>query len=218
MRLVKMLGLAMVAALASMAFIGASSAYAKETLICHLEAGAGSGGCPEGQLPYNGKLLAHSEVDTFASGFVRVECLGHQEGTINSNGLGEIKVVTWSNCKNNVGCSTTTAKAEALPWTVHVLGAELNVGHAVMHVLNPKGSFSISGGIFCPTATCIYSAENALVEVLDSLSSSEPNTIHAKEVELTKLTGSSSACSATGKWSALYKVSEPTDLHIHLLP
>src|SRR6185295_1544961 len=115
MRLVKMLGLAMVAALASMAFIGASSANAKTTLICHLEAGAGSGGCPEGQLPYNGKILAHSEVDTFTSGFVRVECLGHQEGTLNSNGLGEIKSVTWSNCKNNVGCSTTTAKAEALP-------------------------------------------------------------------------------------------------------
>jgi len=219
MRLVKVLGLVMVAALASMTFIGVGLAGAEETLICHLEVGdPGTGGCPEGQLPYNGKIITNSAAGTFTSGFVSIECTSHQEGTINSEGLGEIQAVTWSNCKNNIGCSTSTAKAEALPWTVHVLGAELNVGHAIMHVLNPEGSFSVSGGLFCPATTCIYATGDALTEILDSLSSSEPNTIHAKKVELKKQSGSSSACSSTGVWSALNSVTQPGDLHIHLVP
>jgi hypothetical protein len=218
MKLVKLLGLAVTAALASMAFIGASSANA--TLICQLvSSGGGTGGCPSLQVPYNGPIKATSPVtggilDTFVSGFVRVECEGKMEGEVTSTGSGSIKSVTWTNCKNNVGCTTTTAKAEGTPWAVTVSSPAKEGEGADMKVANPKGSFTISGGFFCPAATCIYKAETVLGEILDSLALNEKNTIHVREAPLLRQTGSSSACSETATWSALYGFT-PTNLHIH---
>lgn len=216
MRLAKMLGLAMVAATAMMAFIGVSSASATLPVVCHLEAGSpGDSFCPAGKLKFSGAILGLGEgFDTFLSGFVRVECQGHMEGEVEAATLhlGTIKKVVWSNCKNNIGCTTTSAAAEALPWTFHLLAPTGNEG--LMHVLNVLGSFTLTGG-FCGASTkCFYTSGNVLPVYLNH-NGATVTSLHAKELPLSREAGSSALCSATGKWDALYKLT-PGDLSVLL--
>ena len=226
MRLLKTLGLAMVAAVAAMAFIGAGSASAHPFgIVCHLGSPT-SGECPSGELPFTGKVLGTSlEGDTFTSSFVTVKCAGHIHGEITHAGsatthpLGFINQVLWTNCTNNIGCSTTTAAAETLPW--HILGLA-NGLEAELHISNVKGSFTLSGGGFCAFGAikCIYSAPTVLPTFL-SHTATAPAEIHANKLALKRQAGSSGSCSETGTWSALYHLT-PVDktkgaLSIHLL-
>jgi hypothetical protein len=225
-RLIKTLGLAAVAALAAMAFIGAGSASAHPFgIVCHLNANTVAP-CPSGSLPFTGKVLGTSlEGDTFTSSFVTVKCEGHIHGEITSAGsattqpLGFINEVLWKNCTNNIGCSTTTAVAESTPWHVLVSAEGLE---GKLHIKNVKGSFTLSGGGFCAFGAikCIYAAGTVLPTLL-SHTETHPALIHANKLPLEKQAGSSSSCSTTGSWSALYDLT-PVDktkggLSIHLL-
>jgi hypothetical protein len=224
-RLIKTLGLAMVAAMAAMAFIGAGSASADPFgVICHLGSGV-QGECPSGSLPFTGKVLGTSlGGDTLTSSFVTIKCEGHMHGEITKTGssttspLGFINEVLWKNCTNNIGCSTTTAVAENVPWHIEALAKGLE---AELHVKNVKGSFTLSGGGFCAFGAikCVYAASTVLPQFLSHTATS-PAVIHANKLALTKQAGSSGSCSETGTWSALYDLS-PVDatkggLSIHL--
>jgi hypothetical protein len=224
-RLVKTLGLAMVAALAAMAFIGAGSASADPFgVICHLGSPT-AGECPSGSLPFTGEVLGtSSEGDTFTSSFVTVKCEGDMKGKITNAGsatthpAGAIDQVSWKGCTNNIGCSTTTAVAEGLSWGILALANGLE---GLLHVSNVKGSFTLSGGGFCAFGAikCVYAATTVLPTLLSHTANS-PAQIHANKLPLTEQAGSSGACSETGTWSALYDV-KPVDatkggLSIHL--
>ena len=204
MKLIKMLGLAMVAAIAAMALVGASSASASGT-VCKLGAGA-QGSCPAGYEAYSGPITGLGlGQDTFTSSFVTVKCNGEMSGEIGATGTGSIKSVNWSSCTNNLGCSNTTAKASALPWAVLALAGTI-------HISNVLGSFSMECA-FLGKVTCIYTAKT-VSPTLENHSAAMPNAmITANKLALTRETGSSGSCSEVGTWSALYDL-DPAGLSV----
>jgi hypothetical protein len=112
MKLAKMLGLAMVAAIAALAFVGVGSASATE--VCKNEA------CtelyPEGE---TFQAEGHPVLEDKFS-FATIKCQSFIEGKIGKNPnepqvIGEITKATWTECTN--GCEVTSLQ---LPWRVHV--------------------------------------------------------------------------------------------------
>jgi hypothetical protein len=217
-----MLGLAVVAALA---LIGTGSASGSPSgVICYL-GGSVSGECPGGSAPFTGKVLGTSlEGDTFTSSFVTIKCEGDMHGEITNAGSsttrpqGSITDVLWKGCTNNIGCTSTTAVAEATPWGISALAIGLE---GILHVSNVKGSFTLSDGGFCAFGPikCIYAASTVLPTFL-SHTEAVPALVHANKLPLTRQAGSSGACSDKGTWDALYDL-EPVDpfkfgLSIHL--
>jgi hypothetical protein len=211
---IKMLGLSMVAAIAVMAFVGAGSASA--TVVCALT-GTTQGTCPTGEFEYNGPVEGTSKEDVLTSGFAVIKCEGKMSGEINSAGIGSIKAVTWSACKNNLGCTTTSASPveKSLPWSASVVtGGE-------MTVKNAEGSFSIGGTCIAPS-TCIYSATEVHPH-FDNHKLNEKGELVAAQILASKLPlkkvkeGSSASCSETGEWSATYNLvsGKGADLSVH---
>jgi hypothetical protein len=222
MKSTKMFGLAL---MATTAFLGVGSASGNPFgVICHL--GSTAGECPSGELPFTGKVLGTGvEGDTLTSSFSIFKCEGHIHGEITNAGssttqpLGFINEVSWKNCANNIGCSTTTAVAESLPWHFSVLANGLE---GELHVKGVKRSYTLSGGGFCVFGAikCIYGASTVLPTFL-SHTATHSALIHANKLPLQRQTGSSGSCSETATWSALYdlKPVDPTKggLSIHLL-
>jgi hypothetical protein len=211
MKLIKMLGLAMVAAIAAMAFVGASSASAG-AITCVLAAGEPANLCPAGYKSYTGPITGLGlGQDTFTSSFVTVKCNGSMSGEISTQGSkttnakGTIKSVTWTSCTNNIGCSNTTAKASNLSW-----GVEALVGS--MHISNVLGSFSMECA-FLGKVTCIYSASTVLPTLENHSATMEHAMITASKLPLLREAGSSGSCSENGTWSALYDL-DPLGLSI----
>jgi hypothetical protein len=210
MKLIKMLGLAMVAAIAAMALVGASSASAG-AIVCKLGAGT-QGSCPAGYESYVGPITGLGlGKDTFTSSFVTVKCSGEmkgeisKQGTTTTNATGSISSVTWTSCENNIGCSKTTATASNLPWGVEVLNGS-------MHISKVLGSFSMECA-FLGKVTCIYAAETVL-PTLENHTAAMPNAmITATKAPLLREAGSSGSCSETGTWSALYDI-DPAGISI----
>ena len=136
------------AAVVAMALLGAGSASGSPNgVICYL-GGSVSGECPSGSAPFTGKVLGTSlGGDTFSSSFVTVKCEGDMHGEVTNAGsattrpLGSITQVLWSGCTNNIGCTTTTAVAEATPWGVSALAIGLE---GILHISGVKGSFTLS--------------------------------------------------------------------------
>jgi hypothetical protein len=222
-RLIKMFGLAMIAAIAAMAFAGTGSASAAGSILCDL--GPTDGVCPAGEL-----LVANNTAflgeglgkDKFVSGFANVECEGHMEGKVTNHGssteyaLGSIEKVTWKNCSVNAapclflgGTASVSAQALALPWHFTILGtATLSIGE--MHITNVEGLFLIT----CNNGTkfhCIYKASTVLPETLNHTAIANTQ-IHANKLPLARVTLDPS-CSATGEWTGLYDLNKAWSVH-----
>jgi len=216
MRLTKMFGLAVVAAIAAMAFIGASSASAG-AISCKLGTGA-AGPCPAGYESFVAGItgLGLGE-DTFTSGFVTVKCTGEMTGTITAQGSattnakGKIETVKWTNCKNNIGCATTAAAAENLNWAVEALmvGTEL-----FLDVENVLGSFTLTSCPIVGNVKCFYTSTKVTPK-FENHSGAGNSMITATNLALTREAGSSGSCSANGTWSALYDI-DPAGVSILL--
>lgn len=236
MRFIKMLGLAMLAVAATMAFVGAGTASASNgTILCHLGAGT-QGHCPSGSLPYTGTILTlkgGSEtlgISLFQSGTIHIECETEMHGTVNSAGglgtkpHGEITSVKFENCKSPT-CKRTTpgvlASAHNLPWLVSA-AASGNLGDGTMTVTGIKGDV---GGLFtCHTSvfgfpvsiTCGYSTASASVSVHGHLGALGATKLLANAIALQRVHGSDSLCAEKSSWTYLPWV-DPSDLSLHLL-
>jgi hypothetical protein len=208
MRLTKMLGLAMVAAIAAMALIGVSSASAttestslckKKELVCPVASQYPSGTIikaglvPGTEAVLTGTLEVKCKVAT-----VEMETLA---GLGTPTLLGDIFGVTFSSCS---GCSKTEALvSKAAPWLAHLknlggLKGSLTVLKPVVHLLECT-VFKLK---------CTATAEEVVLDVDTSV---EPGIVNAINEPL-KLSGG--LCGTTGTWNAKYEITSPKPLYI----
>lgn len=202
MKNMRILGLALLAALAAMAFMGAGTASA--TKLCSVNTSP----CPAGNTYGKGTAikaqLTPGTNSVMSSGFVTISCSSStMSGKTTSEGgagavTGEISSVTWKNCTSNLGSCTATALNT--PWKVEVSGSG---GSGTMSVSNPGGKFTCGG------VTCEYAASKASV----SANGGSPATIKASGVSFSKI-GGSFLCSSTASWTSTYEVTSPNPLFV----
>ena len=219
MKYPKMLGLAALAAMAVMAFIGAGTASAK---ICST-AGVGAGcGVGHGSV-YTGPIhatLEAGEKAVLTSGFITVSCTEstvHGEITSGEETKGFLDAVTFGGCTANTGgaCTANTSASAANHWPAKAFhGAKAPNGN--LTVTNVTGSFTCT--VFGSPVTCRYTASDAGggKEGKDEIivTGGEPATINAITVALTKEEVSGGLCSNTATWSAKYWLTTPSSLFI----
>jgi|SRR5690349_20600724 len=203
MKYSKMIGLAAIAVVAAMAFIGASSASA--TVLCKTNTLPCSSRYPSGTA-LKAELTGTNEA-VLTSGFAVVKCkTSVMEGKTDTEGgetllvHGFIEKVSWTNCSCNLG-GTVTAKAESLPWLAELHWNEKTMNGTLL-VFKPRGSF------VCAGTECSYTTETASATVLGG----EPAVIDA-EVKL-KLAGGGFLCSGEATWKGTYTVSAPNPLWV----
>jgi hypothetical protein len=205
---VKVLGLAVVAALALTAFVGTSGAAAK----AHVCSTSGTGAACAGShgFEYTTEALSASTgagVATLTSGFARVECPSTMTGSITHGGSGTITMLNFAvaSCKSTLG-ACTVAKATGLPWAATAV-----TGTA------PNGTMEVSstvGGEFtCGGVNCQYTAPSAGTKGEITIKGGEPAVVTASKVPMSK-SGGSAFCSATSEWDGVYTVSTPSSLFL----
>jgi hypothetical protein len=214
MRLVKMLGLAMVAAIAAMALVGASSASA-ETL-CSENANP----CPIGKRYASGTVIkAHSE-KAVLKGFATVTCKSDVAGELTQETGAPLNAkmtsLTFSNCE---GC--TEAKALNLPYRglMHLLLAT-SLSHLLVHEW--EAGTGRPGAVLknCPLgiSECVFSVSeepeagkpksaDLMIEGGNpaSVKTGAPGSTTVK----LERTGGSAFCGSTATWEATYTQTAP---------
>ena len=206
MRLMKMFGLAVLAAVAAMAFVGASSASANQsTTLCKIN-----------QLPCastnqwpTGTGLVGTSVGTalLLSDIVTVHCNSTASGKITSAALAKPLVGTlvpsFTGCKTGSGtnCTVTTSSG-----TMLLLKTGPGVGTATVHNVLAR----VQCGFFID---CSYVSDGVELEAL-SLSGAHPALLHANGVELQNEGGF--LCPDESFWDALYTVKTSTGGGIHI--
>lgn len=218
MKHLKILGLAVVSALALMAVLGvAAAAAAEDAKICSTSGVGESCGTGHGNV-YTGPVTAvlrngTTEPATLTSGFITVKCTtSHAEGNITNgvNGHGNLTSLTFSGCTSGLGsCTAKTTASSTNPWTVTV--TKDGAPNALMDVLS-----KVTGEFTCAGITCKYITETAgskgEITIDGGTATREDAIITAKEVPLTKEEGSSSLCSNEAKWTGNYTVTTPATL------
>jgi len=209
MKYAKMLGLAALAALALMAFVGAGSASAK---VCSTAGVGASCGAGHGNV-YTGAVkasLTSGKTAQLVSGFITVNCSESSatgEITNGETGAGNISSLTFGGCTSGLGaCTAKTSASSVNKWPVTVTGEGTTSGKMV--VKNVTGEFTCAG------VTCKYVAAEAGKAGEIVVAGGEPGEIKATKVVLTKEEGSSFLCSNTATWSGEYLISTPNSVFI----
>ena len=230
MKLAKMLGLAAVAALVAMAFVGVSSASATIPYLCNAEA---LENCNEATTIYNPdpnqetgdqlKFSLQPGTEAELTGKFEVKCAVSQttaELTQNpAAGQGEqilaqVKALTFEECKKGIAPCTVTVIQ--LPYSVHVEQAATD-GDGVAWV-GPQAGGQPGVEMTCGLQVCVFKANEIQSgeEVKDSLKfsvlgaeggSPENRVKHvAEHVELKVTAGLPATCGETATWNASYEV------------
>jgi hypothetical protein len=197
MKYIKMLGLAVVAAAAVMAFIGAGTASA--TVLCK----TATNPCTEkhGDVTIHGTLVGSatlesgSEVlDTCTASMIHGKV--EQTGSATSTVSGKISELTWGSCTN----PTTTVTLGSLE-IHHIAGTNNGTLTAIGTEVTVSGIFGVS---------CTYGAGTGLD--LGTVKGGSPSiiTISTK----VKKTAGSFVCPSEPTWTAEYKVTEPSPLFV----
>ena len=223
----------MLAAVAAMAFVGAGTASATKTVLCHLDEKTVAP-CPGGSLPYTGTLLALKGgtetlgISLFQSGTIHIECETEMHGKVTSAGaptnntpLGLIEKVTFTNCVSPQCVDGVTAAPHNLPWKATAT-AGATLGSGTLHVTN-HGSGNPGGLFTCVTlpfgvkvsVTCGYSTESAL-GTFDGHTATTSSKLLVNAIELKRVHGSNALCAETAKWTYLPFI-DPSDLSLHLV-
>jgi hypothetical protein len=196
MKLIKMFGLAVIAALASMALVGASSASAESTVLCeepeHTE-------CSN---PFTGHIEGLSTDALLSASFVHIECehsviLGEALGLANPQ-VTHVTKLDFLNCEP---CEPVVEDETGL---IETLKTGLNLGTV-------KGSgfkVFVDCGIECYYGGTVEGAHAKGSE------GGSLGVITANEVELERLSGSSIFCPSVSKWTATYSIVLPDELYI----
>jgi len=203
MRLIKMLGLAAVAAIAAMAFLGASSAAALPTSLC--KEASESLECPAGQRAHEFTMAAGTTV--LKTSLLTVLCLGSKgTGVVTSaNNLGtplqvEVTSLAWESCGSNAEHTNCTVENVALP-TFDVLKTEADLGEAT--------ALGASVHVTCSGLNCYYGGAAVGPFVVESSGHTEGSgkgMFTASELSVPKVKGF--LCPKESFWTALY---EPTE-------
>jgi hypothetical protein len=212
MRLIKMLGLAMVAAIAAMAFIGASSASAVN--IC--ETGTAGEyleeGCPEGKAFAEGTALkaqlgsgTKAILETNLGNVVcNKSAVSGKTGASTEEKLeGSIESVTFEEC--TLGATKCTVTVEGLPYKALLLlvpKAELldGLGHLHYHFIIHLGKAKV----VCGTSfSCTFGAP----EILFNVHFMPPWLLLVKQA-LERQAGL--FCPSSSVWNATYEITAPT--------
>jgi hypothetical protein len=188
MKLVKMFGITMVAAIAAMAVIGAGTASA--TLCKKNESPCAAGN----QYPVPTTIKAHATGATL-SGTVTVTCDSDvtmvHEGEKAGKLFGKVTSLTWSNCK---GCTPVTTTL--LPSFEDVATGG---GNGKLTFLTTKVSLSACLGF----VNCTAEAKNSELPVTGGAIGTAAATATNVPVTL-----SGGLCGTSGKWNAKYVVTE----------
>jgi hypothetical protein len=204
-RLIKMFGLAALAAVAAMAFVGASSAMAnEETALCdeHTSLTCGAGHVVTGHIEAK---ATHALLKT---SFGNVLCTGSH---LLANALGlakpqvsHVELFSFTGCKEltfNTGCTVTTVKLGLLL----LLKTALNLGTLESHDNEVLVSCTSIG------LHCIYGGL-PVVHAEGTTATTMLPKITATEAVLTSTGGG--FCPASSKWTATYSITLPDLLYI----
>ena len=202
MRSVKMFGLAALAALMAMAFVGASSAMAENTALCKVMAGAGN---DEDCTP--GSLASHVHEETLTTKLAKlltniltVECDVLFLGDVTSSGLlGNPLTI-----KGNLTYPVCNSGCEAKEISTHTLITTLKKGHELAEV---KAAFEVlfkCGKLF----HCVYNGAGLVGHDLGPLLSAETNgDVTIFNQSMTKVSGT--LCPSTAKLDVVTTPLEP---------
>jgi hypothetical protein len=208
-RLIKMFGLALIAAAAVMAFVGATSASAitslEEVVVCKTDhMSSGTCGANEAFLSgteIDGELVAGTHA-TLLSNLGNVLCTESEtSGKTNSSlAHGLIEAVSFGGC--TLGSNTCTVTVEHLPYLVLVL---LTTNHTEYHaVVSNSGSGEPKALSDCGSSAlkCYFHHTEILFTVLLKTS----DTVWDISQELNREGGSGFLCPSTSTWDAEYLV------------
>ena len=197
-----MLGLAALAALMAMAFVGASSAMAENTALCKVMAGAG-----EDENCTAGNLASHVHETTLTGNLAKlltniltVECDVLFLGDVTSAGLlGNPLAI-----KGNFTYTPCNSGCEAKEVSTHALITALKKGHELAEV---KGSAEVL--VKCGKLLhCVYNGTGLVGHALGPLLSTETNgDVTIKDQSTTKVSGT--LCPNTAKLDLVTTPLEP---------
>jgi hypothetical protein len=216
LRLIKMLGLAAIAAAAVLAFVGATTASAETG--CKVSV-ADSGECLAANryaLPLAVTAKSIGKATLLAEG-LETKCTSEVVGEAKTNEgahtglLGLITAVNWSACEG----SCKSAKSEGLPWKVLAVALTLLWHISKDPTINPSALLECS--FFGIPVNCLYEAESVLLKFTPSANSTSNAQLAASGVPL-KRGGDSSVCPANGAWDGTYEVTNPKPLWLAALP
>ncbi len=208
MRLIKMLGLAALAAVAAMAFLGASSAMAEfPTTLC--EEASETLTCPEKKQAKSFTMLA--KTTTLLTNVVEVLCLhSSAKGTVEGSTLApagtplavQLSELQFKECGrvssgSHSDCTVTVNKQPLL----QVLKTAANLGTAKVNPAAPA-EINVKCGFFI---NCTYSetTKPLTVESAEHTAEAGRGMLTASKVVVAKGTGF--ACPETAEWDALYE-------------
>jgi hypothetical protein len=204
MKHLKMLGLAVMAAAALTALLGAGTASATE--LCSTNTSPCTGTMYGPTTALKAELTGTAILET-TGGVALDECTGGAvEGTIsNTGGASEtVKAAIPSSGLTWIGCNRTTGTTEGGELEIHTDTTEAN-GNGT---LTAKG-FTVQ--IATILGTCTYGFSTATASDLGTLKGGNEPTIEISTI-VPRKTGS--ACPAEARWTAKYKVVKPTPLFV----
>ncbi len=189
MKLMKMLGLASVAAVAAMAIFGAGTASATLCKVNEKPCAAGN------QYPVPTTIKGHA-AKAILTGTIEVTCESDvvitHEGTVENKLIGKVLSLTWSNCK---GCNPVTTLTPLPTFDDEATGG----GNGLLTVLNTLVELKSCLGLF----TCKASAAAADLKVTGGAIGTANAVASNVPVKL-----SGSGCGETGTWNATYTLTE----------
>lgn len=204
MKYARTFGLAAIAVVAAMAFVGVSSASA--TTLCSTKTNP----CTGTTYGVGQEIIAHSPKAEL-KGTITVTCESDASGKVTALGtpiVGSLVNLSFTNCS---GCS----KAETLnlPYKAEISASGANDGN---------GTFKASsGGKGAPGAKltgctgfnleCVFSVTGGTASL--SANGGAPGTLVAKEVPLTR-TGGSALCGSSATWTATYTINTPSSIFV----
>ncbi len=221
MRLVKMLGLAAIAAVVATAFLGAGSASA--VTLCKSSLPLGE--CPAAERYPNGTAITSSLVAgtkaVLLSSLGNVECTesgvtGKITSSTEESLLASIESVTFKTC--TLGSTKCTVTTENLPYTAHLLlaiekvkepadlGGEEWQQHYHFVVLNGKAHVECGAFIDCK-----FGAPEILFHVRDLAEDGDL-------LVLQELSREGGLCPKTSTWHAQYLITAPHPVHVAMKP
>ncbi len=217
MKYIKILGLAAVAAMALMAFVGASSASA--TVLCSQTPSGTPAACPTASTYGAGTTITGTaEGALLTNNLNPVECEHSEtEARITNTGGASSTVVGTIEELNFTGCSTTnipitncTVTVEHLPYLGEVHWTE-GTHNGTLTGLN-HGNGVPGAKVVCGTViNCRFSAEPTL-----DVNGGNPASVLANEESLTISGGGllMPICPSTAKWDAEYVATSPTAIWV----
>jgi hypothetical protein len=200
MKSIKMFGLAAVAAIAAMAFVGAAAAQADTEVVLCKKAEAL---CAAANVyPVGTEIKATATNPELLGGPLPEKCsTSETTGKTTSAGgmgaplLGEIATLTFSSCSP---CTSVTSPGK--------FKTEISVNAKDEYSMKTTGEATISGGFFCFGNVCKFKGENLTLPIDNSF----PHpVILTNKAKLQLVSGSESFCGKTGEWVATYTTTLP---------